>query len=97
MSNMDHCEKRIIKVESFLDEQINPPKDFEDTGVDIVSWTNKGDFASNKNEDLEATDYSSLFTNMILESILDSLVGPLCLSRSRHVALSVRESVGKSP
>ncbi|KAK7319808.1 hypothetical protein RJT34_04535 [Clitoria ternatea] len=60
---MGHCEKPTIKVEPFLDEQINTKKAFEDTEVDIVSWTNKGDFASNKNEDPDATDYSSSFAD----------------------------------
>ncbi|XP_020232793.1 uncharacterized protein LOC109813084 [Cajanus cajan] len=60
---MGQCEKPIIKVEPFLDEQISTTKIFEDTEVDIVSWTNKGDFASNKNEDPDATDYSSSFAD----------------------------------
>lgn len=63
LSNMGHCEKVIVKMEPFLDEQINPSKVFEDTEVDIVSWTNKGDFASNKIEDPDATDYSSSFAD----------------------------------
>jgi hypothetical protein len=35
----------VVKVESVLDEQIGSTssKVFEDTDVDIVSWTNKGD------------------------------------------------------
>ncbi|KAG2409118.1 hypothetical protein LR48_Vigan01g140200 [Vigna angularis] len=60
---MGHCEKPIIKVEPFLDEQINTTKVLEDTEVDIVSWANKGDFASNKIEDPDATDYSSSFAD----------------------------------
>ncbi|XP_047178063.1 uncharacterized protein LOC124845064 isoform X2 [Vigna umbellata] len=60
---MGHCEKPIIKVEPFLDEQINTTKVLEDTEVDIVSWANKGDFASNKFEDPDATDYSSSFAD----------------------------------
>lgn len=60
---MGHCEKVIVKMEPFLDEQINPSKVIEDTEVDIVSWTNKGDFASNKIEDPDATDYSSSFAD----------------------------------
>ncbi|RDY06615.1 hypothetical protein CR513_09373, partial [Mucuna pruriens] len=63
LSNMGHCEKPMIKVEPFLDEQINITKDLEDTEVDIVSWATKGDFASNKNEDPDATDYSSSFAD----------------------------------
>jgi len=63
LSNMGHCEKPIIKVEPFLDEQINTTKVLEDTEVDIVSWANKGDFASNKSEDPDATDYSSSFAD----------------------------------
>jgi len=63
MSNMGHCEKPFIKEEPFLDEQINSTKVFEDTEVDIVSWANKGDFASNKSEDPDATDYSSSFAD----------------------------------
>lgn len=59
---MGHFEKPIIiKVEP-LDEPINPTKVTEDTEVDIVSLTNKGDFASNKVEDPDATDYSSSFS-----------------------------------
>ncbi|MED6158072.1 hypothetical protein PIB30_029266 [Stylosanthes scabra] len=53
--------KPIIKVEPVLDEQINTPKVIEDADIDIVSWTNKGDLASNKNEDPDATEYSSSF------------------------------------
>ncbi|XP_027346734.1 uncharacterized protein LOC113858336 [Abrus precatorius] len=60
---MGHCEKPIIKVEPFIDEQIDTTKVFEDMEVDIVSWTNKGDFASNKNEDPDATEYSSSFAD----------------------------------
>ncbi|KAE9597234.1 hypothetical protein Lal_00007914 [Lupinus albus] len=60
---MTHCEKSIVKVEPFLEEQINTAKVFEDMEVDIVSWTNKGDLAANKNEDPDATDYSSSFAN----------------------------------
>ncbi|KAL2344881.1 hypothetical protein Fmac_006166 [Flemingia macrophylla] len=61
---MGQCEKPIIKVEPFLEEQITTTtKVFEDTEVDIVNWTNKGDFASNKNEDPDATDYSSSFAD----------------------------------
>ncbi|KAJ1396482.1 hypothetical protein SESBI_32585 [Sesbania bispinosa] len=60
---MGQCEKPIVKVEPFQDEQINTTKVFEDTDVDIVSWTNKGDLASNKNEDPDATEYSSSFAD----------------------------------
>ena len=61
---MSHDEKKpIIKMEPVLDEQINTPKVFEDTEVDIVNWTNKGDFASNKNEDPDVTEYSSSFAD----------------------------------
>ncbi|KAK7400678.1 hypothetical protein VNO78_11934 [Psophocarpus tetragonolobus] len=60
---MGHCDKPIVKVEPFLDEQINSTKVFEDTEVDIVSWTNKGDFTSSKNDDPDATDYSSSFAD----------------------------------
>ncbi|TKY59147.1 hypothetical protein E2542_SST16224 [Spatholobus suberectus] len=65
---MGHCDKPIIKVEPFLDEQINTTKVVEDTEVDIVSWTNKGDFASNKNEDPDATDYSSSFADTMSDA-----------------------------
>ena len=41
-----------------------------------MSWINKGDFASNNNENPNATDYSSSLVNMISEPILDVLVGP---------------------
>ncbi|KAE9613576.1 hypothetical protein Lal_00016372 [Lupinus albus] len=60
---MAHCEKSIVKVEPFLDEQINTSKVFEDMEVDIVSWTNKGDLAVNKNEDPDATENSSSFAD----------------------------------
>ncbi|KAJ1382449.1 hypothetical protein SESBI_44226 [Sesbania bispinosa] len=62
---MGQCEKPIVKVEvePFQEEQINTTKVFEDTDVDIVSWTNKGDLASNKNEDPDATEYSSSFAD----------------------------------
>lgn len=60
---MSHCEKPVVKVEPFLDEQISTVKVLEDVEVDIVSWTNKGDFASNKNEDPDATEYSSSFAD----------------------------------
>ncbi|XP_061373460.1 uncharacterized protein LOC133315804 [Gastrolobium bilobum] len=60
---MGDSEKAIIKVEPFLDEQTNTTKVLEDTDVDIVSWTNKGDFASNKNEDPDETEYSSSFAD----------------------------------
>ncbi|KAK7252082.1 hypothetical protein RIF29_35794 [Crotalaria pallida] len=64
---MDDCEssKSIVKVEPVLDEQINTAKVVaEDMEVDIVSLTNKGgDFASNKNEDPDATEYSSSFAD----------------------------------
>ncbi|XP_014507566.1 uncharacterized protein LOC106767234 isoform X2 [Vigna radiata var. radiata] len=65
---MGHCEKPIIKVEPFLDEQINTTKVLEDTEVDIVSWANKGDFASNKIEDSDATDYSSSFADTMSDA-----------------------------
>ncbi|RYQ90018.1 hypothetical protein Ahy_B09g096341 isoform G [Arachis hypogaea] len=55
--------KPIIKVEPVLDEQINSSKVIEDADIDIVSWTNKGDLASNKNEDPDATEYSSSFAD----------------------------------
>ncbi|CAL0312097.1 unnamed protein product [Lupinus luteus] len=60
---MAHCDKSIVKVEPFLDEQINTAKVFEDIEVDIVSWTNKGDLAVNKNEDPDATENSSSFAD----------------------------------
>lgn len=60
---MGHCEKPMVKAEPFHDEQINTTKVLEDTEVDIVSLTNKGDFASNKNEDPDATEYSSSFAD----------------------------------
>lgn len=60
---MGHCEKSIIKEEPVVDEQIQTAKVFEDIEVDIVSWTNKGDFALNKNEDPDATEYSSSFAD----------------------------------
>ena len=50
---MGHFEKPIIKVEP-LDEPINSTKVVEDTEVDIMSWTNKGDFGPNKVEDPDA-------------------------------------------
>lgn len=55
----------VVKVESVLDEQIGTTssKVFEDTEVDIVSWTNKGDVGSTKNEDPDATEYSSSFAD----------------------------------
>lgn len=55
----------VVKVESVLDEQIGSTssKVFEDTDVDIVSWTNKGDVGSTKNEDPDATEYSSSFAD----------------------------------
>ncbi|XP_014633628.1 uncharacterized protein [Glycine max] len=59
---MGHFEKPIIKVEP-LDEPINSTKVVEDTEVDIMSWTNKGDFGPNKVEDPDATDYSSSFAD----------------------------------
>ncbi|KAK7362703.1 hypothetical protein VNO77_04823 [Canavalia gladiata] len=59
---MGHCDKPIVKVEPFLDEQISTTKGFEDLEVDIVSWTNKGDISS-KNEDPDATEYSSSFAD----------------------------------
>ncbi|OIW10158.1 hypothetical protein TanjilG_27909 [Lupinus angustifolius] len=60
---MAHCDKSIVKVEPFLNEQINTAKVFEDMEVDIVSWTNKGDLAVNKNEDPDATENSSSFAD----------------------------------
>lgn len=60
---MGHCEKSIIKEEPFVDEQIQTTKVFEDMEVDIVNWTNKVEFASNKNEDPDATEYSSSFAD----------------------------------
>ena len=62
-SCLTNCQKPIVKAEPILDEQINTPRVLEDMEVDIVSWTNKGDFSSNQNEDPDATEYSSSFTN----------------------------------
>lgn len=63
MTYSSHYEKPVVKLEPFIDEQINPAKVLEDVEVDIVNWTNKGDFASNKNEDPDATEYSSSFAD----------------------------------
>lgn len=62
-SYLSHSEKPIVKVEAFLDEPIKSVKDPEDMDVDIVSWTNKVDFAPNKNDDPDATEYSSSFAD----------------------------------
>ncbi|CAJ1939336.1 unnamed protein product [Sphenostylis stenocarpa] len=72
---MGHCEKPVIKVEPFLDDQINSTKVFEDTEVDIVSWINKGDFVSNKIEDPDATDYSSSFADTTSDTENGSRLG----------------------
>ncbi|XP_004505155.1 uncharacterized protein [Cicer arietinum] len=55
----------VVKVEPVVDEPISTTsaKGFEDTEVDIVSWTNKVDTAANKNEDPDATEYSSSFAD----------------------------------
>ncbi|KAF7805310.1 uncharacterized protein G2W53_037471 [Senna tora] len=63
MNYLSHCEKPVVKVEPFLDEQISTAKVLEDVEIDIVSWTNKGDFSANKNEDPDATEYSSSFAD----------------------------------
>ncbi|XP_054811387.1 uncharacterized protein LOC129312730 [Prosopis cineraria] len=63
MSNTSHSQKPIVKVEAFLDEQIKSAKVPEEMEVDIVSWTNKVDFASNKNDDPDATEHSSSFAD----------------------------------
>ncbi|KAI4324365.1 hypothetical protein L6164_023911 [Bauhinia variegata] len=63
LSHMTPSEIPVVKVEPFLDEQINTAKVLEDVDVDIMSWTNKGDFASNKNEDPDATECSSSFAD----------------------------------
>lgn len=59
----------IVKEEPHVDEHINTPivstKVTVDMEVDIVNWTNKGDFASNKDDDPDATEteYSSSFAD----------------------------------
>jgi hypothetical protein len=54
----------VVKAEFLVEEQIGTSaKLFEDTEVDIVSWTNKGDVGSTKNEDPDATEYSSSFAD----------------------------------
>ncbi|XP_028780104.1 uncharacterized protein LOC114736446 isoform X2 [Neltuma alba] len=63
MSCASHSEKPIVKAEAFLDEPIKSTKVPEDMEVDVVSWTNKVDFASNKNNDPDATEYSSSFAD----------------------------------
>ncbi|XLR43822.1 hypothetical protein S83_028482 [Arachis hypogaea] len=67
--------KPIIKVEPVLDEQINSSKVIEDADIDIVSWTNKGDWASNKNEDPDATEYSSSFADTTSDAENGSRLG----------------------
>jgi hypothetical protein len=55
----------VVKAEFLVEEQFGTTsaKLFEDTEVDIVSWTNKGDVGSTKNEDPDATEYSSSFAD----------------------------------
>ncbi|KAK2380485.1 hypothetical protein P8452_36716 [Trifolium repens] len=55
----------VVKAEFLVEEQFGTTsaKLFEDTEVDIVSWTNKGDIGSTKNEDPDATEYSSSFAD----------------------------------
>ncbi|KAI9081885.1 hypothetical protein K1719_036147 [Acacia pycnantha] len=65
MSYNCHFEKPVVKVEAFLDETMKSAEVPEDMEVDIVSWTNKVDFASNKNDDPDATEYSSSFADSI--------------------------------
>lgn len=69
---MGNSDKPTVKVEPFVDEPINPTKAFEDTEVDILNWTNKGDIASNKNEDPDATEYSSSFADTTSEAENDA-------------------------
>ena len=63
MNDMGDCNKPSVKVEPFVDEPINTTRVSEDTEVDIVNWTNKRDIASNKEEDPDATEYSSSFAD----------------------------------